>query len=258
MRPLQPELALNEWRQWDAGLRTRPVTIGQLGGGRSNHSFLLDSSIGKLVLRINGADSFLPGADRGDEAAIWQAASQAGIAPPLVHADTGYRYMVSRYIESNLPPAPDADTAVQDRAFQLLESCHQMHVDAPVIDYASHIEQYWRVIEASDRQRDPVLERQREPVRSMLASLYDGNTPTGLCHHDPVIGNFVGTRDRLYLIDWEYAANGLQIMDYAALVTEWQIEEKAVLEKAGFEPAHLETARSLYSYMCALWEAATT
>jgi len=257
-KSLQPEHALGDWRQWGAGLRARPVIIGQLGGGRSNHSFLLDSNIGRLVLRISGRDSFLPGADRSFEAGIWRAASKRGIAPPLVFADERNRYLVSKYIESSLPANPCTDAGVQSQAFGLLESCHRMAVSAPVIDYASHIEHYWHVIESRDRPPDPALSLQREPMQSLLASLLGSNTPTGLCHHDPVIENFVGTRDRLYLIDWEYAANGLQIMDYAALVTEWQIEEKAVLEKAGFDPAHLETARSLYSYMCALWEAATT
>ena len=255
---MQPEHALDDWRQWGAGLRSRPNLIGNLGGGRSNHSFLLDSSIGKLVLRINGDDAFLPGADRGHEAGIWQAASERGIAPPLVFADAAQRYLVSCHIESDMPAHPRADPAIQDQAFKLLESCHQMVVGAPVIDYARHIDHYWRVIEARGRPPGPVLSHQRVPMQSLLASLVDSETPTGLCHHDPVIENFVGAPGRLYLIDWEYAANGLQIMDYAALALEWRIEDKTVLEKTGFELEHLTKAKTLYSYMCALWEEATT
>jgi len=251
---LQPELALNEWRQWSPGLRTRPVIIDKLGGGRSNHSFLLDSSIGKLVLRVNGANAFLPGADRGNEAHIWEAASQAGIAPPLVYADTGNRYLVSRYIGSNLPPAPRADASALDQAFRLLESCHQLQVDAPVIDYPSHIERYWKLMEAGDRPPGTALERKREPMKSLLASLVGSNSPVGLCHHDPVIENFVGCPHRLYLIDWEYAATGLQIMDYAALAVEWRIDAKTILARTGFDPELLDMAKALYSYMCVLWE----
>jgi len=255
-KPLQPERALDEWRQWGAGLRSRPVIIGLLGGGRSNHSFLLESSIGKLVLRINGADAFLPGADRGNEAVIWHAASEHGIAPPLVHTDARNRYLVSQYIESNLPEDPCTDTAVQDRAFTLLRSCHQVGVSAPVIDYASHVEHYWQVIEAGKLPPDPALSQQRAPMQSLLESLIASETPTGLCHHDPVIENFVGTRDRLYLIDWEYAAAGLQILDYAALATEWRIDDETMLARTGFDPEPLDMAKALYSYMCRLWEEA--
>jgi len=253
---LQPEHALDEWRQWGAGLRTRPEILGGLSGGRSNQSFLLDSDIGKLVLRISGANTFLPNAERGAEARTWRAASRWGIAPPLVFADDANRYLVSRHIESSLPADPCSEATVRDRAFELLELCHQMDVKAPVIDYASHIEHYWQLIEAGDRPPDPALSSQREPMQSLLASLIDSHTPIGVCHHDPVIENFVGTTDRLYLIDWEYAATGLQIMDYAAFATEWQIDDRTVLARSGFRTESFMAAKTLYSYMCSLWEIA--
>lgn len=256
--PLRPEDAIDDWRQWGAELVSRPEILCELGGGRSNRSFLLDAPTGKLVLRVNGPGAFLPGADRGNEAQVWQAASALEIAPPLLYIDSGSRYLVSRYIESDLPVDPRADATVQDQAFELLASCHRMVVDAPVIDYASHIERYWQVIEAGKQPLDPVLSQQRVPMLSSLESLIASGTPTGLCHHDPVIENFVGTRDRLYLIDWEYAAAGLQIMDYAALATEWQIDDETMLARAVFDPELLVMAKVLYSYMCALWEAATT
>jgi aminoglycoside phosphotransferase (APT) family kinase protein len=257
-RSLQPETALGSWRQWGAGLQSRPVILGALGGGRSNHSFLLDSGIGKLVLRVHGGDSFLPGASRGNEAFIWQAASRAGIAPPLVFADEDDRYLISAYIESHLPANPRASVAVRDQAFSLLKACHRMEVGAPVIDYAGHIEHYWRVIEAANRPVTPALLQQRGPMRAVLESLVNSGTPTGLCHHDPVIENFVGNPGRLYLIDWEYAATGLQIMDYAALATEWQIDDGTIHAKTGLDPVLLNTAKTVYSYLCSLWKEATS
>lgn len=255
-RPLQPEHAIDDWRQWGAGIGSRPHLVGKLGGGRSNHSYMLDAPTGKLVLRINGADAFLPGADRANEAAIWQAASQRGIAPPLVFADEGCRYLVSRYIESQLPADPRTDTELRARAFELLETCHGLDASAPVIDYASHIDRYWRVIESGPREPHPALLRERTPMRELVASLVASDTPTGLCHHDPVVENFVGGAERLFLIDWEYAAIGLQVMDYAALATEWQIDDTTVLARTAFKTADLELAKVLYGYLCSLWQAA--
>lgn len=255
---MQPEHALDEWRQWGPGLLSRPEILGRLGGGRSNHSFLLASPAGKLVLRINGGDACLPGADRGNEVQIWRAASERGIAPPLLYADAGNRYLVSHYIESDLPADPRADTAIREQAFNLLASCHQMAVNAPVIDYASHIERYWQVIEAGKQPPSPALSKRRLPMQSLLESLIASETPTGLCHHDPVIENFVGNPQRLYLIDWEYAATGMQIMDYAALATEWQMDDRFVLASTGLDRQQLDMAKALYNYMCALWEEAIT
>jgi aminoglycoside phosphotransferase (APT) family kinase protein len=255
---LRPENAIDSWRQWSADLSSRPVILGTLDGGRSNRSFLLDSDIGRLVLRINGTGSLLPGASRSNEIGIWKAASKQGIAPPLLYVDKQNQFLVSTYINTDLPPKPQLDTTFVDHAFKLLEACHRLDVHAPDINYSSHIEHYWQLIEAKNQPPNPVLNETRKPMQSLLDSLINSNTPTGLCHHDPVIENFVGNPDRLYLIDWEYAANGLQIMDYAALATEWQLDDTTILSKTGLKPELLVMAKTLYAYLCALWEAATT
>ncbi len=209
------------------------------------------------MLRINGPGSFLPGADRSNETAVWRAASKQGIAPPLVFVQDQNQYLVSIYIEDKLPANPQSDSAVINQALKVLKTCHQLDVSAPVIDYASHIAHYWQIIEAGNKPTDPLLGWQRKPMQSTLESLINSNSPTGLCHHDPVIENFVGSPDRLYLIDWEYAATGLQIMDYAAFATEWQIDDATIQSKAGFDPELLKMAKALYGYLCALWVAAT-
>jgi len=255
---LQPERALDDWRSWGAGLHARPELVEILGDGRSNHSFLLDSDIGRLVLRINGAGSLLPDTDRSDEITVWQAASTRGIAPPLVFVDAGNRYLVSAFINNDLPQQPQNDPAVVDQAFKLLESCHQLGVAVSQIDYFSHIDSYWKLIEAGSHPPDPGLLKQRQPMQRALEALIDSSAPVGLCHHDPVVPNFVGSPERLYLIDWEYAAIGLQIMDYAALASEWQLDDATVLAKTGIEPEMLTMAKALYLYLCLLWDTAST
>ncbi len=257
---LQPENALDHWREWSAGLRSPPALCEALNGGRSNRSYLLDSDIGKLVLRINGAASLLPGTSRNNEIRIWQAASQQGIAPPLLFVDPENSYLVSTYIHNDLPSQKQPGTDYLDQAFKLLEACHRLDIKASDINYFDHIEHYWQIIENKDQPPNPDLVKQRNPMQSTLKSLITSKTPTGLCHHDPVRANFVGTRARLYLIDWEYAANGLQIMDYAALATEWEIDDSTVLNRTGtgFESVSLNNAKALYRYLCSLWEAATS
>jgi thiamine kinase-like enzyme len=252
---LQAETALNSWEQWRCELNTRPAIVGPLSGGRSNRSFLLDSDGNRMVLRLNGADSFLPGASRNSEFGIWQAASKQGIAPPLLHLDEAAGYLVSSYIESS--PIPQHNHAYIDQAFGLLKRCHQLDVDAPGIDYAGHIEQYWQVLENKSRLLNPALNEQRGPMRLLLQEIINSNTPTGLCHHDPVTENFVGHPDRLYLIDWEYAAHGLPVMDYAAMAVEWGINDATLLAQTGIKPELLAMAKALYGYLCALWEEAT-
>lgn len=248
-----PEAALNSWREWTGDLRTRPVIRGPLNRGRSNRSFLLDSEQGKLVLRLNGPDALLPDAGRHKETVIWRMASSKGIAPPLLYADENSRFLVSRYIDNSLPSQPPFDQTYTDLAFELLRCCHQLEVEAPGINYADHIEGYWQSIEARGLLSNRSLLEQRAPMQAMLGELIASNTPTGLCHHDPVIANFVGNSKRLYLIDWEYAARGMLIMDFVALAVEWGIDDTTVFEHTGIESKPFSLAKSLYKYLCDLW-----
>jgi thiamine kinase-like enzyme len=227
--------------------------VRELGGGRSNRSYLLESAGQRMVLRINAAQATLPGIGRRHEAEIWRAASDVGIAPPLVHADPAGKFLVSTYIESDLPDRPQDDPALAAQALELLQRTHRLDVHAPAIDYAAHIENYWQQIESRCLPVAPGLQKQREPMRQRLAAMLDTRTALTLCHHDLVVENFVGTPGRLYLLDWEYAAFGVAEMDYAALGIEWQLDDLMLGEQFGIKPALLASAKAFYRYMCDLW-----
>ena len=250
---LQPETALASWRQWSTGLHSQPLILEQLGGGRSNDSFLLESNLGKLVLRLNGPDSLLPDTRRHIETETWQLASANSIAPPLLHVDQDHRFLVCRYIENSLPSKPPFDDVYIGLAFDLLKRCHQLEINMPEINYAKHIGKYWQRLEFSKQPSRPDLMDRRQPMQEILEELIISDPNTGLCHHDPVIGNFVGNTSRLYLIDWEYAARGLVIMDFAALAVEWALDDAMVIQYTGVSSASLGKATMLYRYTCDLW-----
>ncbi len=251
---MRPETAIDSWRRWNADLNNRPAISRALSGGRSNHNFLLVADDVKMVLRINNEATRLPGIERNEEARIWQAASAAGIAPPLLYVDHQSEFLVSLFIENQLPLNPARSEYLIDQAFDLLERCHRLAMDTKTIDYADHIEQYWKIIAASGQSLNPSLHEQRYPIHALVNKLLQGHTQTGLCHHDLVTANFVGGPERLYLIDWEYAAHGFIVMDYAALAVEWGIEDAVIVEKTHLDPESLSLARQLYNYLCALWE----
>ena len=254
-RMIQLETTLENWANWSSQLNHKPVLLKTLSGGRSNRSLLLDSDLGKLVLRLNSHNSLLPGETRDHEAQIWQAASRCGIAPPLIFSDEQAGYLVNTYIDNKLPADPSTNKGLAIQALDLLTRCHQLKVRAPTIDYANHIERYWASIENKNIAINPRLAAQREPMSAVLESLLNSGTTIGLCHHDPVVANFVGGPARLYLIDWEYAANGMQVMDYAALGIEWGLDDETIIEHTGTKAPLLSVAKKLYGYICDLWEA---
>jgi len=253
-KPLKSEWAISSWRQWPGNLSVKPEITAQLDGGLSNQSFLLVSGDKRMVLRLNNNDTALPGASRVSEASIWKAASDAGIAPPLLYADEHDRFLVSQYVEGDLPSLPQTDRTLLDQVFKLIRKCHSLEVNAATLDYEQHIGNYWRLINNTKTVSKSLL-RQREVMQQLLCSLLETEPQRGLCHHDLVKANFVGYPKRLYLIDWEYAARGLVVMDYAALSIEWGISDEVVLGYADIEAESLGMAKRLYGYLCALWGA---
>ncbi len=252
---MQAEAILDSWRAWDVRLHTRPELVRDLGGGRSNHSFLLASGNMRMALRINAAQDLLPDHARTSEARIWQAASEAGIAPPLLYAGPDGVFLVSAYIENELPQNPEHNEKIVGKALHLLQRCHQLDIHAPAIDYAAHIDGYWQIIEERELDIAPALHTQRESMLLLIEDIISESTATGLCHHDPVVENFVGGPGKLYLIDWEYAAHGLPVIDYAALGVEWGIDDAIITEHAGTDTELLSAAKEFYRYQCSLWEA---
>jgi len=215
---LKPDVALSSWRQWQCELRSRPVIVRQLTGGKTNQSYLLESADLKLVMRLNAPADALPGVDRASEALIWQEASNA-----------------------------------IDRLVSLLATVHELDINVPVLNYAVHIEKFWQLIESRPyRENVPLLQR-REPMRELVEDFMASATDIGLCHHDPVTSNVVRKDTHLYLLDWEYAARGPVAMDYAALSVEWNIGSAEIVDRVALEPALLETAKTVYQYLCQLW-----
>jgi|GEM_PF-86031 len=265
-----------QWRQWQVELPGKPEIVRILGEGLSNHSYLLKAGENRMVLRINNNDGQLPGIDHQREAMIWRAASEAGIAPALLHA--GNRYLVSSFVpDETFSPdhkgsswTPEAQARenctandLADQVFGLIEKCHAIKIDTQQLDYAQHIQSYWAKIEQSaiaqsgteqtGKLIDPALINQRQAMQESLQALSAQQQESVLCHHDPVMANFVGSPKRLYLIDWEYAAKGMAVMDYAALAVEWGFSDATICARTNIRLDSLVMAKKLYRYMCLLW-----
>ncbi len=248
-----PQTAIDNWRQWGLGLRTRPRVVRPLAGGRSNRNYLLEADGRPLVLRLNAGGDLLPGGGRDAEVVAWRSASDSGIAPPLLFADTENGILLSEFIDGELPARPQDDPLLGARALDLLQRCHRMEARLPAIDYRAHVKTYWQMILGAGMPV-PAPARQRREMQRVLETLLTSDLGWGPCHHDPVVANFVGSRERLYLVDWEYAARGLQLMDYAALNVEWGLDVDEPAAAAGADARLLAMATRFYRYLCALWE----
>ena len=251
---MKPDVALSSWRQWACDLQSPPVVIRQFAHGRTNRSFLLDADGYKIVMRINAPVDTLPGVDRAREALVCQAVDEAGLGPPILYIDENHRFLVTEYIDGESLDRSDLDKSLIDQLVGLLAATHGLDIDLPTFDYAEYIEKCWQIIDAGRVVNDKALLAERRKMHALATEL-SAAADIGVCHHDPVKSNFVFCADRLYLLDWEYAARGFIAMDYAALSVEWELDAAEILSRVSLEPAVLDKAKTLYLYLCRLWEA---
>ncbi len=245
---------LDTWQAWACGLRSRPVVVSELTGGQTNRSYLLDADGVRLVMRLNAPAEKFPGIDRAREARIWRAASDARLAPALVFVDPGGRFVITEYIDGTTLDRLQLDDSSVDRVFDLLAGVHDLDIDAPALDYSLYIRVYWEMIQSGLGLHNLNLERQREPLEALVAEFIASEPRTGLCHHDPVPSNVISADERLYLLDWEYAARGFVSIDYAVMAVDWHIPDSKIIERTGIDPAELDMAKQVYRYICELWQ----
>ena len=118
---LTPEVVIARIEEWSGA----DVRLEPLGGGITNHNFLVHVSVGpdhpheaQYVMRIpgEGTDLFI---DRGNERARSIAAAEAGVAPRVVHA-VGDALVIA-FIEAQTMH-PDTLAGHPDRLVQIVEA----------------------------------------------------------------------------------------------------------------------------------------
>lgn len=252
---MKPETALDLWRSWSCSLNARPVIVDELTGGKTNRSFLLNAGGDQLIMRLDTPSDNLPGVDRAREVQICLAAAHAGLAPRVLHADHEAGVLITEHIDGLKLGDTDTDDMLLDRLVDLLSRVHRLDVVAHTINYADHVENFWHLIEARGRAEIDSLLKQRVTMHTLVNEFLSADHVVGLCHHDPVQANIIDRNGQLYLLDWEYAARGPVVMDYAALCVEWSIDDAEIARRIDVNPELLESAQTIYRYICALWAA---
>ena len=223
-----------------------------LGGGISNHNFLVVDGGERFMVRIGG-DIEVHNVLRRFELAASRAAHAAGISPEVVHAEPGA--IVFRYIEGRtLTPADVRDPATLGRIVPLIRACHRelpRHFRGPapmfwvfqvVRDYAARLRadasrmapEAPRLLAAAER-----LERTVGPIELVFG------------HNDLLAANLIDDGRRLWLVDWEYGGFNSALFDLGGLASNSELapEQEDWLLEAYFERPPSEALRRRYAAM---------
>lgn len=212
------------WTEMDSNierLRGLPLwrdlkDVTPLAGGVSNASFKVIDGNGQFVVRI-GKDYPFHQVDRVREATASDAAFQIGLSPQLVASYD--EIMVLKYVEGRTYSADDV-RANMERCLMLVRKCHdgmkrKVTGQGAIFWVFQILRDYAQTLMTA---KHP-LEREISHWMDTATMLEDAQValPIVFGHHDLLPTNFIDDGQRLWLIDWEYAAFGTAMFDLANL-----------------------------------------
>ncbi len=204
------EQALDTWPDWCMGLKGRPSVIAPVPGGRTNLSYQLYAPglPYELLLRLNNPQGESLGIRREHEERILETVAAAGITRGAGYWSPDYRFTVFRHIDARTWSASDLEHPYQRRRLQeMLARVHQLQPETPPRRYQDYLNHYWKQLDAAGM-IEPELAKAWSDFWPRLGAFDCSGWEPVLTHHDLIPENILETDERLYLIDWEYAAIG--------------------------------------------------
>ncbi|MBT5312039.1 MAG: phosphotransferase family protein [Verrucomicrobia bacterium] len=221
-------------------------TLNPIPGGLTNLNLLIETGRGeKFVARLPGKDTDLFGINRQTEHAISRVAWEIGIAPEPLAFLAEHEILVTRFVEGG--PIETTDPATIRSVARLLHRLHSAPEVPGTFDLPSVIDDYITTAKRFNvthpGQLGEALEFSAEIVNAI------GRCPrvSAPCHNDLIAANFLQGKDRLYLLDWEYAGMGDPYVDLGNCAVNFCMDEagcRTLMESyLGREPSPSEMAQ---------------
>jgi thiamine kinase-like enzyme len=245
----------------DAARRTRalacwrgPVEPRPLGGGISNHNFLVEDGA-RYFVRI-GEDFLVHNVLRRFELAASRAAHAAGISPEVVHAEPGA--MVFRYVEGRtLAPEDLQSEAMLARVVPLVRTAHRAIPEhfrgpAPIFWVFQVLRDYAARLSADGHRLAAELPRYMAAAGRLEQMV--GPVEIVFGHNDLLAANLIDDGSRLWLVDWEYGGFNSPLFDLGGLASNNELPpalEERLLELYFAAPVSDDLRRRYQAMKCA-------
>jgi thiamine kinase-like enzyme len=207
------------------GFAKGPIAIESIPGGITNRNFVVRSGGEVSVARLCEERPLL-GIDRRNEVVCQQAAASWGLAPEVIHHESGL--LVARFVAGRTLTAADVrEPQVLARLAALLRRLHGSWdaLTGEVLSFCPFraVRTYaWSAARLGAElpvEIDDLLEDARG-----LSHRIAPFRPT-LCHNDLLPANLIDDGRRLWLVDWEYAGVGHPLFDLANLAANAALDD---------------------------------
>ncbi len=255
--------ALADWRAWSA---SPPAVIGELKGGLTNQSYLLQADDAHMVLRLNADNTGELGLDRALEQQVLHRASLAGVAPALVYSNPQGGVLITEYHAGQRWKIAHNHDANKLRQFaRLLKTVHQLAPVDGALDLRQRAEHYWLTLNKAGPANASLVHALRvlaPRLQEFFTRASAACTQLCVCHNDLLAANLLlTTNDHLLALDWEYAAMGDPYFDLAVVIEGQQFSDaaaQALLQYYANTPLNaglqrLAPLRVIYCYVDVMW-----
>ncbi len=192
-------------------------------GGLTNRNYMVDTEAGLYIVRLpgEGTEELI---NRKEEHICTDLANQIDIDSQLLYFDDKTGIKISRYIHGakTMNYSLVRDRQNMKAIAELLNKMHSCGESIPVIfDVFEKIEEYENLIK---KQRNTLLWDDYEETKRKVYELKDEvdqmEVQSVMCHNDPLCENFVKGKNKMYLVDWEYAGMNDPMWDLADVFIE--------------------------------------
>jgi thiamine kinase-like enzyme len=196
---------------WSSAAR---IEVTPIEGGITNRNYRVDVDGEAFAVRLVGADTELLEIDRDAERAAAEAAAEAGVGPDVVAYLPGLRSLVTRFVFGE--PIPEASMGERDTLVPVVRALRAFHAGPGLPSTFSPfriVERYRQTAESRGvlvPDVYPALHRLAQEIERAIGKF----TPRP-CHNDLLNANFIRRRDRVFIVDYEYAGMGDVFFDLA-------------------------------------------
>jgi thiamine kinase-like enzyme len=194
----------------------RELTLTALSGGITNRNYLITASgtSERYVIRLAGNDTHLLGISREVEHAATVAAAGVGIGPEVTAFIRPEGYLVTRFIVGE--PVSLEQVHRPETLRRVADSIRRVH-GGPAIPGLfvplRIVEAYLALATSRGVPRPLAWDEAHAVGRRIERALLDAPIAMRPCHNDLLNANFIDDKERIRIVDWEYAGMGDPFFD---------------------------------------------
>jgi thiamine kinase-like enzyme len=215
---------IEDWRGMD-------IVITPLTGGLTNTNYKVEVNGAPFFVRVPGESTELLAIDRNNEYHNARAASQAGVAPKVLHHVPEYKAMVTEFL--------DGETMSRDSLNQpgmptrMAQAIKQLN-EGPrfLLDFNMFrlTEYYLSLCRDRDIKIPDGYNERMETVNRIKQAMNVKPLPTVPCNNDLLAENYIYTGGKLWLVDYEYSGNNDPTFELGNTCQEMQFSDSQIEE----------------------------